>query len=152
MLIAEYRPGAPLGWHRDVPDFEDVVGVSLAGEGELEFRRYPPRSLRSDPPGGRIRIAIAPRSIYGITGTARREWQHAVVASRTLRYSVSHPENLPPAAVGRHAAIVKMAGPALPCRSSTGVRDSLTPRRASADLMLIRRWRFFFANALRPRP
>jgi len=28
-LVAEYREGTPLGWHRDVPDFEDVVGVSL---------------------------------------------------------------------------------------------------------------------------
>lgn len=31
-LVAEYRPGTPLGWHRDVPDFELVVGVSLASE------------------------------------------------------------------------------------------------------------------------
>jgi alkylated DNA repair dioxygenase AlkB len=29
MLIAEYRPGNPLGWHRDVPDFESIVGISL---------------------------------------------------------------------------------------------------------------------------
>lgn len=89
VLIAEYRPGAPLGWHRDVPDFEDVVGVSLAGAGELKFWRYPPRSLRSDPLGGRIRIDIAPRSIYCITDPARWKWQHALVASRTLRYSVT---------------------------------------------------------------
>ena len=30
-LVAEYRPGTPLGWHRDVPDYEAGVGVSLAG-------------------------------------------------------------------------------------------------------------------------
>src|SRR5690349_19499470 len=30
-LIAEYQPGVQLGWHRDVPQFEIVVGVSLAG-------------------------------------------------------------------------------------------------------------------------
>ncbi|RZL92688.1 MAG: alpha-ketoglutarate-dependent dioxygenase AlkB [Variovorax sp.] len=88
-LIAEYRPGTPLGWHRDVPDFEEVVGVSLAGEGEMEFRRYPPRSLRNDPLGGRLRIAIEPRSIYRIAGPARWEWQHAVVPSPTLRYSIT---------------------------------------------------------------
>lgn len=88
-LVAEYPPGAPLGWHRDVPDFEDVVGVSLGGEGELEFRRYPPRPLRSDPLGGRMRIVIAPRSIYRITGPARWEWQHAVGASPALRYSIT---------------------------------------------------------------
>src|SRR5690606_5820929 len=32
-LVAEYPPGAPLGWHRDVPDFEDIAGVSLGAEG-----------------------------------------------------------------------------------------------------------------------
>ena len=31
-LVAEYPPGAPLGWHRDVPAFEDVAGVSLGAE------------------------------------------------------------------------------------------------------------------------
>ena len=30
-LVSEYRPGTPLGWHRDVPDFEVIVGVSLGG-------------------------------------------------------------------------------------------------------------------------
>ena len=30
-LIAEYAPGTPLGWHRDVPDFELIVGISLGG-------------------------------------------------------------------------------------------------------------------------
>ncbi|MDM0078508.1 alpha-ketoglutarate-dependent dioxygenase AlkB [Variovorax sp. J2P1-59] len=88
-LVAEYSPGTPLGWHRDVPEFEDVVGVSLAGEGEMEFRRYTPRSSRIDPLGGRLRVAIAPRSIYRITGPARWEWQHAVVPSHTLRYSIT---------------------------------------------------------------
>jgi alkylated DNA repair dioxygenase AlkB len=40
MLVAEYRPGTPMGWPRDVPDFEDIVGVSLAGEAKLAFRRH----------------------------------------------------------------------------------------------------------------
>src|SRR2546428_6661453 len=30
-LVTEYRPGTELGWHRDVGEFELVVGVSLAG-------------------------------------------------------------------------------------------------------------------------
>ena len=41
-LIAEYRPGTPLGWHRDVPDFEVVVGVSLGSACRMRLRRYPP--------------------------------------------------------------------------------------------------------------
>ncbi|MDM0032262.1 alpha-ketoglutarate-dependent dioxygenase AlkB [Variovorax sp. J22P271] len=89
VLVAEYRPGTPLGWHRDVPEFEDIVGISLGEEGLLEFRRYPPRSLRSDPLGGRLRLRIAPRSIYRISGPARWNWQHAVLASPALRYSIT---------------------------------------------------------------
>ena len=88
VLVAEYRPGTPLGWHRDVPDFEDVVGISLGGEGQMEFRRYPPRP-RSHPLGGRLRVTLAPRSIYCMRGPARWEWQHAVVASDALRYSIT---------------------------------------------------------------
>ncbi|MDM0109334.1 hypothetical protein QTH97_30695 [Variovorax sp. J22R24] len=99
-LIAKYAPGTPLGWHRDVPDFEDVVGVSLAGEGQLEFRRYPPRSMRSDPLGGRLRLTLAPRSIYRITGPARWEWQHALLPSETLRYSITLRTACRPGAAG----------------------------------------------------
>lgn len=28
-LVAEYNPGTPFGWHRDVPNFERIFGVSL---------------------------------------------------------------------------------------------------------------------------
>src|SRR5690606_3136467 len=49
-LVAQYPPGAPLGWHRDVPDFEVVAGVSLGSNAILRFRPYPP----SRGAGGRI--------------------------------------------------------------------------------------------------
>lgn len=29
-LISKYQPGTPLGWHRDVPDFEHIVGICCA--------------------------------------------------------------------------------------------------------------------------
>ncbi|MBT2322006.1 alpha-ketoglutarate-dependent dioxygenase AlkB [Variovorax paradoxus] len=89
VLVAEYRPGSPLGWHRDVPDFEDVVGVSLLGEAILEFRRYPPRPLRGGPMGGRLQLRIAPRSIYLMRGPARWQWQHSVKPTQALRYSIT---------------------------------------------------------------
>jgi alkylated DNA repair dioxygenase AlkB len=38
VLVAEYAPGTPLGWHRDVPDFEAIAGVSLGNEAVLRFR------------------------------------------------------------------------------------------------------------------
>src|SRR3569832_2875294 len=28
-LVTEYAPGTPIGWHRDRPVFEDVIGISL---------------------------------------------------------------------------------------------------------------------------
>jgi alkylated DNA repair dioxygenase AlkB len=46
-LVAEYSPGTPLGWHRDVPDFEAIVGISLAGACRMRFRRYPPSKTRT---------------------------------------------------------------------------------------------------------
>jgi len=85
-LIAEYAPGTPLGWHRDVPDFEDVVGISLLNEAVLRFRPYPPES------GSRAdvrKLTVPPRSIYLLHGPSRWEWQHAVSPTKQLRYSIT---------------------------------------------------------------
>lgn len=85
-LVAEYRPGTPLGWHRDVPDFEDVVGVSLLNEAVLRLRPYPPETAaKSDT----LKITVAPRSIYLLRGAARWAWQHGVSPTRLLRYSIT---------------------------------------------------------------
>jgi alkylated DNA repair dioxygenase AlkB len=85
-LVAEYRPGTPLGWHRDVPDFEDVVGISLGGEAVLRFRPYPPRApKRADV----LKVTVEPRSIYLLRGAARWAWQHSVAPTRGLRHSIT---------------------------------------------------------------
>jgi len=86
ILLAEYRPGTPLGWHRDVPDFEDVVGVSLLSEAVLRFRPYRPGA-----PASRrvIKLALAPRSVYLLRGPARWDWQHSVAPTALLRYSIT---------------------------------------------------------------
>jgi alkylated DNA repair dioxygenase AlkB len=86
VLVAEYREGTPLGWHRDVPDFEDVVGVSLLNEAVLRFRPYPPREPKK---AGVIKLAVAPRSVYLLRGAARWDWQHSVAPARPLRYSIT---------------------------------------------------------------
>src|SRR6187431_501995 len=39
-LINEYPPGAPIGWHRDAPQYEIVAGISLRSECPMRFRRY----------------------------------------------------------------------------------------------------------------
>lgn len=41
-MVAEYANDTPLGWHRDVPEFENIVGVSLLGHARMRFRPYPP--------------------------------------------------------------------------------------------------------------
>jgi alkylated DNA repair dioxygenase AlkB len=83
-LINEYRPGTQLGWHRDVPEFELVVGVSLAGAGRMRFRRYPPEK------GARVFVLdLEPRSVYVLRDEIRWRWQHSVAPAKELRYSVT---------------------------------------------------------------
>ncbi|HEX7687590.1 MAG TPA: 2OG-Fe(II) oxygenase, partial [Burkholderiaceae bacterium] len=83
---AEYAPGTPLGWHRDVPEFEDVFGVSLGSPALLRFRPWPPDApKRSDI----VRLTAAPRSIYALRGPARWAWQHSVAPVEALRWSIT---------------------------------------------------------------
>ena len=82
-LVTEYRPGTPLGWHRDAPDFERVAGVSLGGWARMRLRRYPRGKDRP------IVLELAPRSAYQMTGTARWGWQHSIPPTRELRYSIT---------------------------------------------------------------
>ena len=84
-MIAEYPPGAPLGWHRDVPEFEEVIGISLLGHARMRFRPWPPRVNERS----RWAIELEPRSIYVMRGAARWQWQHAVSPTNELRYSIT---------------------------------------------------------------
>lgn len=85
-LVAEYAPGTQLGWHRDVPDFEFVTGVSLGGSARMRFRPYPPAAKVAR---ATCWIELAPRSAYQIAGPARWGWQHAVSPTKALRYSIT---------------------------------------------------------------
>jgi len=83
-LVTEYRPGTPLGWHRDAPDFGRVAGVSLGGWARMRLRPYPPG--KKDTP---IVLELAPRSAYQMQGAARWQWQHSIPETRELRYSIT---------------------------------------------------------------
>lgn len=85
-LAAEYAPGTQLGWHRDVPDFEFVAGVSLGGTARMRFRPYPPAQKLAR---ATCSIDLAPRSAYQIAHAARWDWQHAVSPTKSLRYSIT---------------------------------------------------------------
>ena len=84
-LVAEYQPGSPLGWHRDVPEFELVGGLSLLGHARMRLRPYPHRK------GDRtaLKLDLQPRSAYAMRGPARWKWQHAISPTPELRYSIT---------------------------------------------------------------
>lgn len=83
-LVTEYSPGTELGWHRDVPEFDLVVGISLLSSCRMRFRQYPPRPREKS-----ISVELEPRSIYRLQGAARWEWQHSVPPVPALRYSIT---------------------------------------------------------------
>lgn len=86
VLVAEYGPGTPLGWHRDVPDYESIAGVSLGSEAILKFRPYPPDEVAKRKA---VQLEVAPRSIYKIEKEARWDWQHCVAPLKELRWSIT---------------------------------------------------------------
>jgi alkylated DNA repair dioxygenase AlkB len=83
VLLTEYSPGAAIGWHRDRPDFGDVVGLSLLSPARLRFRR------KTGANAERAAIEAEPRSAYLLTGPARLEWEHSIPAVESLRYSIT---------------------------------------------------------------
>jgi alkylated DNA repair dioxygenase AlkB len=82
-LIIEYREGAGIGWHRDRPDFGEVIGISLNSEAPLRFR------LKEGSRWRRLTLSAAPRSAYHLAGPARERWEHSILAVPSLRYSIT---------------------------------------------------------------
>ncbi len=85
-LVSEYRPGTPLGWHRDAPAFGTVAGVSLASACRIRFRPYQPAARVK---GAAFTLLLEPRSAYVLRDDARWRWQHSVPPTPRLRYSVT---------------------------------------------------------------
>jgi DNA oxidative demethylase len=94
-LVTEYPAGAPIGWHRDAPQFGDVIaGISLLQAVRMKFRPYiSPAALGGVGPRAIRRttheITLEPRSGYLITGVARREYEHSIPEAAALRYSIT---------------------------------------------------------------
>jgi alkylated DNA repair dioxygenase AlkB len=88
VLVNEYRPGAGIGWHRDAPGFDKVIGVSLGRPARFQLRPYVrPGVVRvKEKP---LELAVEPRSVYRIAGHARWQWEHHIPASKELRYSIT---------------------------------------------------------------
>jgi alkylated DNA repair dioxygenase AlkB len=84
VLVTEYAPGAPIGWHKDRPFFRDVMGLSLASACSFRLRK----SLAAGK-WQRVSVDLAPRSAYFLSGPARWEWEHSIPPVETLRYSLT---------------------------------------------------------------
>jgi alkylated DNA repair protein (DNA oxidative demethylase) len=81
--LIRYDPGAGIGWHRDRPVFEHVVGISLGASATMRFRRRRPGGF------DRASVFLAPRSIYHLTGEARHDWEHSIAAVEVRRWSIT---------------------------------------------------------------
>jgi hypothetical protein len=89
-LINEYRPGAPIGWHRDAPQYGIVAGISLLASCRMKFRPY--AGAGSGTPARRRathEITLEPRSAYLMTGSARTSCEHHIPPVAELRYSIT---------------------------------------------------------------
>jgi alkylated DNA repair dioxygenase AlkB len=91
-LVTEYQPGVSIGWHRDRPHYDDVIGVSLLSPCTFRLRRKHGASWQ------RATLRLAPRSIYLMRGPSRDQWQHSIPAVDALRYSVTFRSLRTPAA------------------------------------------------------
>jgi alkylated DNA repair dioxygenase AlkB len=83
VLVTEYPAGAAIGWHRDAPQFGDVIGVSLLSACRMRFQRGRGAERRTGA------VTLEPRSAYVLTGEARQQWQHSIPAMRAPRYSIT---------------------------------------------------------------
>jgi alkylated DNA repair protein (DNA oxidative demethylase) len=82
-LLIRYDPGAGIGWHRDRPVFEHVVGVLLGAPAIMRFRRWQPDGF------DRASASLAPRSIYHLKGEPRHAWEHSIAALEVTRWSIT---------------------------------------------------------------
>ena len=83
VLLARYDPGAGIGWHRDRPLFEQVVGISLGTAATMRFRQ------RTDDGFRRARLGVEPRSAYLLSGPSRWDWEHSISPGQELRFSIT---------------------------------------------------------------
>ncbi|MXO66603.1 alpha-ketoglutarate-dependent dioxygenase AlkB [Altererythrobacter endophyticus] len=83
-LLIRYDPGAGIGWHRDRPQYGDVLGLSLSAPAVLRLRQ------RQESGGFRRHtVPLARRSAYRLSGKARQEWEHSIVPMEVTRHSIT---------------------------------------------------------------
>jgi hypothetical protein len=89
-LINEYRPGTPIGWHRDAPQYDIVAGVSLLSACRMKFRPYrSPSEATAARRTATHEIVADRRSAYLMTGESRQAFEHHIPPVERLRYSIT---------------------------------------------------------------
>jgi len=89
-LINEYRPGTPIGWHRDAPQYDKVAGLSLLSDCRMRFRPYrSPSATAAVRRSATHEIMLASRSAYLMIDESRQAFEHHIPAVTHLRYSVT---------------------------------------------------------------
>ena len=90
VLVSEYQPGTPIGWHRDKPHYGIVAGVSLGSRARMRFRPLPaPGEWTRVDPKSLIVLDLEPRSIYLMRGEIRWRWHHSILPTQALRHSIT---------------------------------------------------------------
>ena len=82
-LVIRYDPGTGIGWHRDRPVFDQVIGISLGSATVLNFRQRTATGFR------RVKQPLPPRAAYHLAGEVRAEWEHGIASHEVLRYSIT---------------------------------------------------------------
>ena len=82
-LLIRYDPGAGIGWHRDRPQYGEVLGLSLGADCTMRLRR------RTDTGFERRRLVLPARSLYRLSGEVRWEWEHSIVPLDMTRWSIT---------------------------------------------------------------
>jgi alkylated DNA repair dioxygenase AlkB len=82
-LLIRYDPGAGIGWHRDRPQYDEVLGLSLTAPCTLRLRRRTANRFE------RRNLELPPRSLYLLSGEVRREWEHSIAPMDVTRRSIT---------------------------------------------------------------
>jgi alkylated DNA repair dioxygenase AlkB len=86
--IIEYSTGSPIGWHRDIPHFGVVLGISLGAACRMRFRKYSRGRSKNLNRDEILSIELQSRSIYLMSGASREIWQHSIPPVKELRYAI----------------------------------------------------------------
>ena len=83
-MLLRYGPGAGIGWHKDRPIYEHVLGISLGTPATMRFRR------RADRGWDRASASLTPRALYHLSGEVRHDWEHSIAEMAAgPRYSIT---------------------------------------------------------------